>query len=225
MRKLFASLLAVCVLNFASGISSASIVTYDMFINGSNEPVQVLLPGTHTIEVRAQVTDNDLAPSTPGGILQSAFDLDDTSDLIRWTDVTGGFLGGPNGLWDSDAADAFDSHFQGTLTEGGTKVVAETGAVAPGNFTAKFASLGANVWSTVASGSFELASGQTTLNLIVPNALNGDILVAGLAGSSVAGRFPTEVILDSITIGIPEPSSLVLLGSCVAGLIMRRRSA
>jgi hypothetical protein len=227
MKKFFA--LAAIASLLAAQAAQASIVDYRILINGTEGTTFDLAAGTHTLTVQARVTENEIAPGQPGGILQSAFNLSDTAGSLSWKDTEGGFLGAPDGLWDSTAPAAFDSHFRGTLTDAGRNIVAETGAVAPGNFTAKFNLLGAGVFSEVSTGSFTFNGTATTLNLVVANPAGGDILVAGLNGSTVAGVFPTTVNNVSVTIGgggpvIPEPGTLAMAGMGLVGLVLRRRN-
>ena len=170
------------------------VLDYKILINGTEAASHSLAAGTHAIEIQAQVSNNDLTGGgVHGGLLQSAFDLTDTAGAIQWEDIAGGFIGGSNGLWDSTANAAFDSHFQGTLADGGTDVIAETGAIAPGDFTTQFGDIGANVFSFIASGNFTWDGNDTTIDLTIDNPFGGDIIVAALNGSAIVGGVPTTV--------------------------------
>lgn len=169
--------------------------------------------GVYNLEVWAKVTDNELVANVPGGLLQSAFNLSDTANSIRWGNADGSFLGGPDDRWDSTAHPAFDTHFQGIHQDSATDILAETGAIAPGDFVAQFQDIGADVWSLVASGYFAYDGDPTTLSLTVANPYGGDILVAGLQGLTVVGVFPELVVVDSLRINIPEPHTLFLFMS------------
>jgi len=219
MRILFVALIAL-----TATTAQAQVLSYNIFIDGDDSSVQMLAPGTYELRVEAIVTENDLTGGgVNGGLLQSAFDLSDTVNAIAWEDVLGGFFGGPNGNWDSVANPLFDSHFQGTLV-GTSVVIAETGAVSPGDFTAQFADMGANVFSVVATGNFTYDGSPTTLTLATDV---GDVLVAALSGSSIVGAFPAAANGDSIqlTAIIPEPATLLLAGIGLIGIVsLRRRS-
>lgn len=220
MRSLIATFLCLAVATTAN----AATVTYNMSIDGDDSPSQILAPGTYTLTIEAIVTDNDLTGGGVfGGLLQSAFNLDDTADAITFDDVTGGFLGGPDGTWDSTANGAFDSHFRGTILAGGNVVLAETGAIAPGDFTAQFADIGANTFSFIASGPFTYDGSFTTLELSIADPFGGDILVSELDGSSIVGGIPTAVNGDSIVLGVPEPGTIALAGLAGIGLLFSRR--
>lgn len=220
MRKLIVPLFAVALYFVANGATAATL-NYRLLIDGTEASMHVLGAGTYGLEVQAMVTENDVA-GNPGGLLQSAFNLSDSAGAIVWTDTQGGFLGGPDGLWDSTAPAVFTSHFQGTLVNDGKEIVAETGAIAPGSFTAQFNAVGAGVWSTVAEGTFDYNGSMTTLELSLAPA---DVLVAGLntAGTGIAGRNPEVVMGASTVLGIPEPTSLVLSSICLGALALRRR--
>lgn len=189
-----ATLSVFAFLNSALFAQTAPVVDYKILINGVESPTHSLAAGTHSIEIQARVTNNDLTGGGVfGGLLQSAFNLDDSADAITWDDTEGGFLGGPDGLWDSTANGAFDSHFQGTLQETDTFVLAETGAIAPGDFTSQFGDIGANVFSFIASGDFDWDGTNTTLDLSIADPFGGDILVAQVNGSAIGGGTPDEV--------------------------------
>jgi len=224
LKNLNYCLLALVCVSVAATGASGAIVSYNLFIDGDDSPVQMLPAGTYNLVVQAIVTDNDLAPNTPGGLLQSAIDLTDANNAIQWTDAAGGFIGGPDGNWDSTANAAFDSHFQGVLQDGGTDAIAETGAIAPGDFTGQFNDIGANVWSLITQGTFNYDGSETVLDLVVANPGGGDIVVAALSGSVVVGSIPDEVNFDSIQLTlIPEPASLALFGVAMIGIVASRR--
>ena len=220
--------IVTCLCLALASTANAATVSYELLVNGSPADFQNPAPGTQTLEVQVIVTDNDLTGGgVHGGLLQSAFDLsNDVPGAVQWTDTTGGFIGGPNGLWDSTANSDFDSHFQGTLAGLGTQVIAETGAIAPGDFTAQFGDIGANVLTTVTIGDFVWDGTPTTISLDVANPFGGDLVVAALSGASIVGAVPDAVNNDTITLGVPEPGTFVLAG--LAGLMgfvsTRRRS-
>jgi len=208
---------------FLAGAAPAATVNFKMFVDGDDSTFNVIAPGRHTLRVDVLVTDNDLSPGVPGGLLQYAFDLSDMFDSVTWEDVCCSFIGGPDGLWDSTANAAFDSHFQGTVHDGGTDVLAETGSIAPGDYTAQFGDIGAGVWSTIATGAFTYNGVFSHLNLDVANTFGVDIVVAGLEGNSVVGRIPDRVHGDVIYFGIcPEPGSLLLAAIGIAFVLGSR---
>jgi len=183
--------------------------------------------GVYNLEVWVKVTDNELVPDSDlyGGLLQSAFDLSDTTNAIHWEDYcsTGVacYLPMPPGVWGSEAHPDFDIHFKGTRADQATDVIAETGAIAPGDYTAQFGDIGANEWTLVSSGRFAYDGTPTTLQLKVANPYGGDIVVAHLEGASIVGGIPDLVIVDSLRINIPEPSSM--LQAILVGIVMLQR--
>jgi len=211
---------AIALLIFAAQTAQAQVISYNIFIDGDDSPVQILAPGTYALRVEAIVTENDLTGAGVfGGLLQSAFNLSDTAGAIVWEDITGGFIGGPNGNWDSIANPGFDAHFQGTLSSPVT-VIAETSAVSPGDFTTQFEDFSANVFSVITEGNFTYDGSPTTLNL---EAFTNETLVAALSGTNIVGAFPQAVNGDSIQLAIPEPGTFALASLGLISLVASRR--
>jgi len=225
MKTITTSVALLIAVTAVASTASASVLDYKILINGAEAPLHMIPAGTHTIRIEARVTENDLAPDTPGGLLQSAFNLVDSANVTLWEDIAGGFIGGSDGNWDSTANAAFDSHFQGVLQDTGTDVIAETGAIAPGDFTTQFADIGAGVFSLITEGNFDWDGTPTTIDLLVANPTGGDVVVAGLNGSAVVGTIPDTVNGATTMLGIPEPCSMILggIGLLVASSSRRRR--
>lgn len=209
MKNLFKTFAVIAVVAAASSSSFASVLTYRISIDGNSATMQPALSvGTHTLLVEAMVTENQIAGNN-AGLFQSSFNLGTNNNGFTFTDVTGGFLNTPNATWDSaQFIPPFDGRFQGGTTNGGGPTVSEeTHFINPSNYNDKFAAVGANVFSTVAQGTFTYSGGAhpMTLSLTSSPAIT---LVAGFDGvSQVISQQPTTVVNSTITFTTGDPNT------------------
>ncbi|MCH7753254.1 MAG: PEP-CTERM sorting domain-containing protein [Planctomycetes bacterium] len=214
MKKLNIFFAVLLLATAATSAALASEVTFKLSIDGNDATNQPeLTPGMHTLVVEAIVTDNDILPNTPGGLLLFAIDLSTDNDGFTFEDVIGGFPSGPDGTWDStDLIPPFDNHLRGqTVNGGGPTVADETHFFSPGNFNDKFNFVGADMFSVVAEGDFFYDASDThplQLNLFAVGPLTGGIKVADLMGAQVIAVNPDIVNNASISFdpnGGPPP--------------------
>lgn len=216
------SIVAVLSMGLCGLYANASIVNYQLAVDGVVADTYMLPAGTYMLEISAMVSDNDLMPGTPGGLFQSAINLQETGTSIAPEEAQGLF--GPLGTWESSKDPAFTTFFKGELDTAGYDVFAQTGAVGASDYGTQYGAVGANVWTKVFWGNFDYDGGDTVLTL--SGAVN-EHLVAGVQGAAVGAALPTEVAGTSITFGgvIPEPSTFAILGIALIGLgaFLRKR--
>jgi hypothetical protein len=216
--------LALMVVAALGAVANAATIEYRVLINDVLAPSHVLASGTHNLKVEGRVLDNVVTGANMGGFIQASFDLEDSANLIKWKEGVG-FLGAPSGAWDSTANAKFGNHNAGVLQDNGTNVLQETSSILQANWNADFGAVGANEWSTIATGQFDYTQGApTTLTLASSVAVNS---IATLNGAAIGGKAPDGVTGYSTVIGIPEPATLAMAGLGLIGMMAtgRRRQA
>jgi hypothetical protein len=199
-------------------VANAATIEYRFLINGELRALHNLAPGsTNTLRVEARVLDNVVTGSTLGGFIQASFDLWDNGDAIIYKE-SAGFLGGQSGFWGSTTNAKFGNHNEGVVSAG--RVIQETGSILPGNWNADFAAVGANVWSTIATGQFTLKSTPTRLHVASTVAVNS---IATLNGTAIGGKLPDSVTGYSAAIGLPEPATFAMAGMALVGMVAAGR--
>ncbi|TWT87477.1 hypothetical protein Mal64_30160 [Pseudobythopirellula maris] len=226
MNRIFFALLTIAALTASQ--AQAATIEYSLNIAGVDPADYLTMPaGEYTLEVWAQVSDNDIGGGFNGGLLSYAFQLNTEEDAVL--DFVEGMSGPPvnrvpSGKWDSVTPNSlFANKFQGELDSGlgsvSGDVFAQTGSMGPGDFDNNFDAIGVGSPTLLVSGPIELGLGIATIEV---SGLATQHIVYGATGATESD----DVIPASITIGnIPEPASAMLAGLAVAGVLgYRRRS-
>lgn len=206
--------LSACLLAIAASPAFCSTVTYNLFVDGEDEPTSPLSVGTHTLSVEAIVTDNDLTgDGLYGGLLQSLFDLR-ASSSIQFQDLEGGLFGGSDGNWDSTGNVAFPTYLPGELENGGSDATGVVGLFTSSQWGTHFADVGANVFSTIARGDFFYDGNSAPTISLDGLKYRQSIRVASLESSHRYGAQPDVVVDDCIyqcpLVPEPPPSNAVV---------------
>lgn len=211
----------VCVLAMVT-MANAATINYKILVD--NADVDTINPGDIPvgslvdIKVLVNVPDSDLGGGYYGGCLQYSFSFGDSADGLEFEEAySGPPPGTPTGTWKSTSV-APMANTKGLLNTLGYDVLAQTGAIAPGDFGDNWDTFGAGsgVWSEVCSGKFTWSGAATTLTL-VPYELTGQ-LVWGSAGA----EYPTASNGDEVNF-VPEPATLTLLAFGGLALIRRKK--
>lgn len=189
-------------------------------VNGAE--VASVGPGSYHLDVQAEVSGcfDVCTPeaSTPGRLLPYNLNVL-ASPGLSFLDVEGGFMGNPDGKWDSTADPFYAVHNEGLVNveNAGTMYAlsAEGGAGPAENATA------ISGYSTIVSGMFTY-EGDVRGELVLTPTLSATSVA--LDDGSVVVQ-PTILRGAGLRLGIPDPASAVLLGlaAVVVGLTGRRR--
>jgi hypothetical protein len=215
MKNTFAVSTFAFALALVASAASAATIEYRLLVNDVlGKPV--VFHGTNTLKVEGRVLDNVVTGSTMGGFIQSSFDLSDTAGAITWKQRVG-FLGAPSGTWDSTTNAKFGNHNAGVIVGG--KVIQETGSIPLHKWNADFAAVGANAWSTIATGQFTWSGVPTTLNLTSTVAVNS---IATLKEGAIGGKAPDGVTGFAI-LPFPEPATFAMAGMALVCMVAASR--
>lgn len=229
MTRFLKGLLAVALVSVVSAnaqagsfsVTPAIVGYYDAAFNPIAPPVPGTNPGVPVvIEVAVGMTVDSLGPGE-AGFANAGFSiiLDGLTDLAQWgpntqtVDSNGALPGGVVPLWATNVDGGTPGDLQGIL-------VSIAGGVTSANDPRRRVGQAGGVEGYMGTIFVQWeGTGYASLSLqdilVSANTTTGSFIDSGSAPSTLL-EFGSNV---------PEPSSLILLGSCFAGLALRRRSA
>lgn len=228
MRRLYfiLALFAFVGMLLACGTALAQTAQYRMLVDGVHSPMHPdLAAGQHTLSIEMLVTGNVLGEfggvEYHGGAVQYGFHLQDTQGEVALETETVGFP--PTTQWKLTPAEGF-SRVAGDVEQPDYLTYEEGGFILPADMSRYGTNYGGSSdgnppdWAKVAEGNFDW-TGELTRLALIPRTT----LVYANKGGGQFGAVRAETQGDSTVLGIPEPSTLVLLLCGALALLVRRR--